>query len=265
MPQHLSKGAKTDNRRPSDVIRRRLREVRDGQGLTREKLSDRLEAIGYPIEALTLARIEGGRIKRLSVDDVFALAYALDVSPLFLMLPYGGKLDDYDGQTVWLSDTTVEIAANVPPVGSHMLRWWLRGRETLPGQDSSRFNRELPPDELESLRAAAAAVEIGLPSPPGAVRLRNEQVEAGEAAEPSTWRKHSEAVSTVRAKSDAEVLEELGITTFDEQTAEAAAEAGIPLEQFRAERLELLRGVLLQEYHEAALHRRRRTTRKEQQ
>ena len=248
--------AKIDIERPSEVIRRRLREVRDSRRITRDELSDRLEAIGYPIEALTLARIETGRMKRLSVDDVFALAYALDVSPLFLMLPYGGRLVVYEGQTVWLSDETVEVAASVQPVGSHMLRDWLRGNETLPGQDASRFNRELPPDELANLRAAAAAVEVGLPSPPGAARLRNEQVEAGEAPRPPVWPALAEAVAKVREKSDAEVLAELQITTFDKQTTEAAAKEGVPLEQFRAARMEHLRGVLLQEYHEAAMHRR---------
>jgi transcriptional regulator with XRE-family HTH domain len=252
-----------DLERPSGVIRRRLREIRDSRRLTRKQLADRLEAIGYPIEALTLARIEGGRVKRLTVDDVIALAYALDVSPLFLMLPYEGELRAYEGETIWLTDGTVEIGANVQPVDPHMLRDWLRGNETLPGQDASRFNRELPPDELANLRVAAAALEVGLPSPPGAASLRNEQVETEEATRPPVSPGFSEAVATVRRKSDTEVLVELGITTFDEQTADAAANQGVPVDQFRAERMELLRGVLVQEYVEAAVHRGRRQTRKE--
>jgi transcriptional regulator with XRE-family HTH domain len=252
-----------DTARPTEVIRRRIREVRDSRLLTREDVSERLAAIGYPIEPLTLARIETGRMKRLSVDDVFALAYVLDVSPLFLMLPYGGEPRQYEGQTVWLSDATVQIAANVQPIGVYGLRAWLRGHETLPGQDDSRFNRELPPDELANLRAAAARVQVGAPTVPGAVQLRNEQVAAGEAESPPVSPGFSQAVALVRRMTDADVLAEFGITTFDEQTADAAAKAGVPLEQFRAERMESLRGVLIQELNEGAIRGRAPRKRKE--
>ena len=41
---------------PSDVFRRRLREIREDLDLSRQKLSDRLrDNVGHPIDALTLA------------------------------------------------------------------------------------------------------------------------------------------------------------------------------------------------------------------
>jgi transcriptional regulator with XRE-family HTH domain len=124
---------------PSDVVRRQLRHVRVSRGLTQKGLAKRLSELGYPMESLTVARIEHGRMKRLSLDDVFAFAYALNVSPLFLMQ----------------SQEAVKVVPDVEPVDQVALRSWLRGYEPLPGQEVQHFNRELPPDELNDLRIAA--------------------------------------------------------------------------------------------------------------
>lgn len=253
-----------DNR-PSNVIRRRLRELRGTRRLTRGQLSERLEAIGYPIEALTLARIEGGRTKRLSVDDVFALAYALNVSPLFLALPYGGETRDYEGQTVWLSNETVEVATQVQPISPDQLRDWLRGAEPLPGQNRADFYRELPPDELSRVMRAAHQVEVGRPSPPGAVALRNALIADGEAVPVPTVPapELTDAVAAVADLTDAEVLAELNLglprdlQATDQELAEWLERT--PREQ-REREIERLRGQLVQRWFEG--ERNRHETRK---
>lgn len=49
-------------------------------------LARRLDELGWPILQTGLARIEAGR-RRVDVDDLMALAVALDVSPNRLLLP----------------------------------------------------------------------------------------------------------------------------------------------------------------------------------
>ena len=118
-----------DNHPLSGIFRRRLREVRDGRRMTRVELSARLDEIGHPIDALTIARIENGRAKRVHLDDVVALAYALDVSPLFLLLPYGkGETVPVDGLEIPVYDDLVTIASGLDPIDHYALRSWLRAR-----------------------------------------------------------------------------------------------------------------------------------------
>lgn len=57
------------------------------------ELSRRLEAIGRPIPVLGLSRIEKGE-RRVDVDDLVALAYALEVTPLTLLTPKSHGPDD---------------------------------------------------------------------------------------------------------------------------------------------------------------------------
>lgn len=64
----------------------RLAELRASRNLTYQGLSDRLTELGWPIPELGLRRIEA-RARRVTVDDLLALASALNVSPLDLLLP----------------------------------------------------------------------------------------------------------------------------------------------------------------------------------
>ncbi len=50
------------------------------------ELSRRPEELGRPIPPLGLTRIRDGK-RRIDVDDLIALALALDVSPAVLLLP----------------------------------------------------------------------------------------------------------------------------------------------------------------------------------
>lgn len=57
---------------------------RNAQGLSYVALSNRLEDLGWPLPVLALRRIEAGA-RRVTVDDLFALAVALGVSPVELV------------------------------------------------------------------------------------------------------------------------------------------------------------------------------------
>lgn len=59
-----------------------------------KELSEKLTAVGRPIHPLSLKRIEVGE-RRVDVDDLVALALALEVSPLALLLPHINSGEDY--------------------------------------------------------------------------------------------------------------------------------------------------------------------------
>lgn len=67
-------------------VRKRVAALRERRGLSRVELSKRLTALGHPLGLTALGRIEAGE-RRVDVDDLFALAVALNVSPLGLLLP----------------------------------------------------------------------------------------------------------------------------------------------------------------------------------
>lgn len=62
-----------------------VRTLRQNQDLTYKELEERLTANGHRIPALGLRRIES-EARRVDVDDLMALAAALNVSPLRLLL-----------------------------------------------------------------------------------------------------------------------------------------------------------------------------------
>lgn len=63
-----------------------VKRLRTEQGLTTAQLADRLEAAGRPILANAITKIEQ-RQRRVSVDDLMALAAALGATPNALLLP----------------------------------------------------------------------------------------------------------------------------------------------------------------------------------
>jgi transcriptional regulator with XRE-family HTH domain len=109
----------------SDVVGMQIRAYRDAQGLTREQVAERCALSGWPsLTAAIVAYIELGRpnasgIRRreVSVDEVVALAYVLDVPPLALLAP-----------------PHVEPWAGIPgnkAIGTGSAAAWLRGERRL--------------------------------------------------------------------------------------------------------------------------------------
>lgn len=63
-----------------------LRQIREARALSLRQLSERLEAIGRPMDASAVNRIELGE-RRVDIDDLIALAMALNVSPIRIIFP----------------------------------------------------------------------------------------------------------------------------------------------------------------------------------
>jgi transcriptional regulator with XRE-family HTH domain len=76
-----------------EAVRKNIRRIRDGQGISAPKLSANLKKLGRSIPPLGISRIESGD-RRVDVDDLVAIALALGVSPISLLLPGMPGADD---------------------------------------------------------------------------------------------------------------------------------------------------------------------------
>ncbi|MGY1692315.1 helix-turn-helix domain-containing protein [Geodermatophilus sp. SYSU D01105] len=70
----------------AERVSQNLARLRNEQDMTLGRLSERLAELGRPISISGLSKIERGE-RRVDVDDLLALAVALDVSPNRLLLP----------------------------------------------------------------------------------------------------------------------------------------------------------------------------------
>lgn len=99
-------------------VRDNIRRARGGMQF--KDLAQRLDDLGHYIPTLGLRRIESGE-RRVSVDDLMALAVALDMSPLALLLPR-------DGSRMAASGLTGVPARQV----AHNTQWlWAMGEQPL--------------------------------------------------------------------------------------------------------------------------------------
>ncbi len=128
---------------PSDVVRARIRQVRKQHGWSLRELSNRLEELGVHMDPPTLVRIEVGQ-RRVLVDQMVALAAALDVSPSYLLHP-PEDVPEIELAPGLIADRD-EYAA------------WLRGLTPLPPQDSQVF--EMARHELAPHDPQLAAEEL---------------------------------------------------------------------------------------------------------
>lgn len=67
-----------------------VKRLRAEKRLSFAQLADQLAAVGRPIRATGLHRLENGK-RRVDVDDLIGLAAAFDVSPITLLLPYTAR------------------------------------------------------------------------------------------------------------------------------------------------------------------------------
>jgi transcriptional regulator with XRE-family HTH domain len=116
----------------SDVVGDQVRRLREGAGLTREDLAERCGTIS----AAALSNLETGRRdpagrrrREVTVDEVFLLAYALDVPPVALLLPIGHK-DASDG---------VRLAGGMPLRTADALAWVRGDRRPWPGAEPTIY------------------------------------------------------------------------------------------------------------------------------
>jgi transcriptional regulator with XRE-family HTH domain len=97
-----------------------VKHLRQSKGMTYKELSERLDALGRQIPVLGLSRLERGE-RRVDVDDIVALALALDVTPNRLMMP------DIDLRGVSISDALTPAVTGNPQA----LWTWAQGEEPL--------------------------------------------------------------------------------------------------------------------------------------
>lgn len=69
-----------------ETVRQNIRRVRDQRGMSQNDLSARMRQLGRPIPPLGIHRIENGD-RRVDVDDLVAIAVALEVSPTTFLVP----------------------------------------------------------------------------------------------------------------------------------------------------------------------------------
>lgn len=87
--EHPEKAARSTGRplgATGETVRQNIRRIRDEHGISGSELSARLKGLDRPIPPLGIHRIENGT-RRVNVDDLTALAVALDVSPVTLLMP----------------------------------------------------------------------------------------------------------------------------------------------------------------------------------
>jgi transcriptional regulator with XRE-family HTH domain len=137
----------------------RVRDLRTARGMTVADLAARCAAAGLPrLTVQTLYKLEGQRSKRtprpVSVDELLALAAALDVSPLHLLVPpypsplWGGNGDSRSPDDP--NEPNDAAAYEVTPglsVPMYLVRQWVRGYSALPSMDPWTFFGEVPPQE----------------------------------------------------------------------------------------------------------------------
>ncbi|MBN7467086.1 helix-turn-helix domain-containing protein [Mycobacteroides abscessus subsp. massiliense] len=75
------------------------------RGWKLSQLSARMTAVGRPMTGNTLSSIEN-HTRRADVDDLVAIAAALEISPSALLMP--PTEDDEDGGSTWLIPTSAE-------------------------------------------------------------------------------------------------------------------------------------------------------------
>ena len=130
---------------PSDITAARVRKVRAKRGLTVAELAERCAAAGFPeLTVQALYNLEGRRSRTrraarpVTVDELFALAKALQVAPVHLLVP-----PDTD-------DEPYSVTPEVTAPALHV-RDWVRGYGLLPGDDRQLYLTEVPPGEFEEI------------------------------------------------------------------------------------------------------------------
>jgi len=117
------------------TVSENVKRLRSDQNLGLRALSTKLGEVGRPLTHSAVDQIEKGT-RRVDVDDLMALAAALDVSPATLLMPVGdegqevtvtGHSGKLTGRQVW--DWITNRRPTRPEVaGADLLVWWGRSR-----------------------------------------------------------------------------------------------------------------------------------------
>jgi transcriptional regulator with XRE-family HTH domain len=129
---------------PAEAFARQVAKVRESLGWSQGDLVTRMHELGVetkkgnPVDRATLARIESGK-RRVTLEEVFWIAAALEIPPLLLMVPREAG-----------SYFSVTPTFDVPAADA---RDWIVGIKALPGHDIQRlidWAPELDPEVASS-------------------------------------------------------------------------------------------------------------------
>lgn len=109
-------------------VRANLRELRAQRGISLRDLSQRLEQLGHPVLPSGLSKLETGD-RRADVDDLIAIAVALDISPNRLLLPETAD------------DETIELTPQSEASARSAWRWATGDAPLPPDHDIDRAAR----------------------------------------------------------------------------------------------------------------------------
>ena len=115
-----------------EVLAERIKAHRKRRGWSQQTLADEMTALGYPIDRVTLAKIEAGktRAENASLREVLIIGAALDVPPLALFLPLG-------------ENTCVSITPNARLDPLLAFRW-ITGETPFPVEEDGLFVAKNP-------------------------------------------------------------------------------------------------------------------------
>jgi transcriptional regulator with XRE-family HTH domain len=138
---------------PSDVVAARVKQVRKRRDLTVAELAARCAELGAPqLTAQALYKLEGQREsasrrpRPVTVDELLALALALDAPPLYLLVPPDGPDEPYP-VTATVSDSRRRVAVWIKGGGTWVTNEEPGLHETLV-RDWRQFYGELPEEEF---------------------------------------------------------------------------------------------------------------------
>lgn len=122
---------KSQQRSLGETFAESLAETRNAAGLSQRELADRLGAAGLKLDHSKLSKIESGE-RKVTIDEAFGIAIALDVSPAALLAPRDNSAVAiapnavFDGDLVvrWLAGFALPGASfRKDKTGRHVPRW----------------------------------------------------------------------------------------------------------------------------------------------
>ncbi len=113
----------------ASVVAENVLRLRKQRGLTVRQLSERLAELGTPLLASGITKIEQGQ-RKVDVNDLVALAVALDTSPAVLLVP---DVDVDEDRPVAVTPERV--------VSARAAWWWATATQPLPRPDKPGMHR----------------------------------------------------------------------------------------------------------------------------
>lgn len=126
----------TGQRLPTRVVAERVRELRKRHGWSAERLAGEMKAVGIPWERMVVTKLETNRRSSVTLEELLALAYVLDVAPVHLLVPVNG-------------DEPYEPIPGLP-VRLDLARKWIRGQHPIGDVDLRIYGSEVPAEEFQA-------------------------------------------------------------------------------------------------------------------